>query len=500
LTPRQLTLAKVVFILALCAGAALHLSAVSSFADEPLGCDWFGYLRQAALFRSQGPAGLDTELMPAVSRPLLAIAKTTDEPPSAWREAIAPQCHHYKPAVDRIVLQYPPGTGFLLSLMPENGAARDLLIASVLAILALALFGTAVAPTLATAWVTSIAGYAMAAAISRHWTSFSLGPAIVAAVLAGGLSAIAFRGRRALPFLLLGLVLGLGSAVRLPNVWLAAGALALLAWELLRRPSLPAFRQGLMLALGLAIGLAPVLVADLINAGSPFATTYSPTDAQAPDFSAAVLWHGVMLYLVPVLVGLAMFLPSLAFAELRNRATLSFLITLVAGVVFFLSHPISADYYILPTVAFVIAGVVANGLIVWRRPLAAPERWWPGASGIAAIVAVAGFTLFSPAPNPRTEVDAAVKAAFGQKTLAWADMYGGFFVLNDGQYAAKLTFAEPPIQDKLVGGLFKAGWEQLFVADSERMRAAMARLRETVDFEPLGQAFGQPVFRMRLKP
>src|SRR4029079_6000916 len=74
--------------------------------DRATGCDAFGYLRQAALFRSEGAKGIDTELMPDVSRPLVAIAKSTGLAPEEWSQAIAPHCHHYKPATDKVVLQY----------------------------------------------------------------------------------------------------------------------------------------------------------------------------------------------------------------------------------------------------------------------------------------------------------------------------------------------------------------------------------------------------------
>jgi hypothetical protein len=499
LPANRLTLTKVASILILCGLAAIQLRATAKPSDEPLGRDWFGYLRQAALFRSNGIAGIDTELMPAVSRPLIAIAKAIGEPAEAWREAIAPHCHHYKPGVDKIVLQYPPGTGFLLSLLPETGATRSLLLASVLAILALAVLGMAVAPTLATALPVSLAGYVMVAAIVRHWSSFSVGPAIVAAVLAGALSAVAFAGKRWTPFILLGLI-GLGAAIRVANVWLATGAIVILAWEFLRRPSVPAFVRGLLFASALAIGLVPLFAADLINAGSLFATTYSPADARPPDFSPAILWQAATVYLVPILIGAAAFLPCLALPQLRNRATGSMFITFGLSVLFLLTHPVLVNYYMLPTVAFVIGGILANALVIWRRSMTGPAVWWPALAGVAAIVVVGIVVLSSGVAGVRAEVEPAVKSALGPKTLVWADMYSGFFVLDANQYAAKLTFAAPETQDRLVSGLSAAGWDELFMPDSGRMRLAMARLQPAYDFEPLGQAFGQPVFRMRLKP
>ena len=36
--------------------------------------------------------------------------------------------------------------------------------------------------------------------------------------------------------------------------------------------------------------MAPTLIANAINAGSPFKTTYGGVDVAAPDFDLAVLW------------------------------------------------------------------------------------------------------------------------------------------------------------------------------------------------------------------
>ena len=44
---------------------------------------------------------------------------------------------------------------------------------------------------------------------------------------------------------------------------------------------------------GLLAGAAPLLAANLVNAGSVLATTYSPTDASAPVLSLAAAWRGL---------------------------------------------------------------------------------------------------------------------------------------------------------------------------------------------------------------
>ena len=88
--------------------------------DFALGCDYFGYLRQARLFQQRGLiGGLDTALTDENTIYLIAKLKGLAEP-SRWDHAVGPHCHNYKASTDSVVLQYPPLTGLLLSLFPEG--------------------------------------------------------------------------------------------------------------------------------------------------------------------------------------------------------------------------------------------------------------------------------------------------------------------------------------------------------------------------------------------
>jgi hypothetical protein len=75
-------------------------------------------------------------------------------------------------------------------------------------------------------------------------------------------------------------------------------------------------------------------------------------------------------------------------------------------------------------------------------------------------------------------------------------MYAGFFVMRSDQYAAKIIFTSPAVQEKLIAGLRDNGWTELFAVDSPKMQATMTRLQATHQFVPLGQAFGQTVYRI----
>jgi hypothetical protein len=131
-----LGLLSVLACLGLLAFAIWQLADVPRFADAAEGCDAFGYQRQAALFRANGLQGLDTRLETPHSRRLIAGMLETELRVRDWYQAVAPHCHHYKRVPDRVVLQYPPGTGFLMAAFPEPVQSRGLLIDAIIAIAA----------------------------------------------------------------------------------------------------------------------------------------------------------------------------------------------------------------------------------------------------------------------------------------------------------------------------------------------------------------------------
>lgn len=102
--------------LALLIGVTWHQVDLYAF-----GCDAFGYARQAELFRTEGlPRGLDTRIDAPEARFLIAAAQSITSDSAEWSEAVAPHCHHYNSATGRIILEYPPGTGLILSIFPET--------------------------------------------------------------------------------------------------------------------------------------------------------------------------------------------------------------------------------------------------------------------------------------------------------------------------------------------------------------------------------------------
>src|SRR5258707_15468316 len=72
------------------------------------------YLRQAHLFQKFGLGGLDTDVVRDDDHYLSSKLKEIGFPD--WSDGTKAPCHNLMAATGRWVLQYPPGTGFVLAL------------------------------------------------------------------------------------------------------------------------------------------------------------------------------------------------------------------------------------------------------------------------------------------------------------------------------------------------------------------------------------------------
>jgi hypothetical protein len=91
------------------------------------------YLRQAHLFQRFGLAGLDTDISRDDDHYLSSKLKEIGF--SAWNIPASAPCHTFMETSKKWVIQYPPGTGFLLSLFPSGFQVIPLyVLASVVAL------------------------------------------------------------------------------------------------------------------------------------------------------------------------------------------------------------------------------------------------------------------------------------------------------------------------------------------------------------------------------
>jgi 4-amino-4-deoxy-L-arabinose transferase-like glycosyltransferase len=182
--------------------------------------------------------------------------------------------------------------------------------------------------------------------------SYSMAPTMVACALAGFLTAKLFVAKqqyRPVWVALVGLSIGLSVNFRLPNLLLSSGYLLFFFVSFLRSRKTETVMQGALFAAALLAGMVPTLLANAINAGSPFATTYGG-DAMPPELNLDVIrsYLADMQFVLLVLAAAwtALFLRSrgsgvrqVAFVTAAN---------LLVNTAFFLSHPLFAPYYTIP--------------------------------------------------------------------------------------------------------------------------------------------------------
>jgi hypothetical protein len=276
--------------------------------------------------------------------------------------------------LNKVVLQYPPGTGFVLALFPSGFQVIPLYAAASIAIFAFALFALARAATRSAAVLAGVFGIvALYLMINPTKASYSVAPTMVVCALTGFLTARLFStegARRILLTALVGLLIGLSVNFRLPNLFLAAGYAVFFLIAFLRARNMDTFWQGLSFGVAFVIGMAPTLIANAINAGSPFSTTYGGVDAVPPDLDTTVLVQYARDAQFPLLLIAIAWVVALWRSEggVATREIVAVVVLNIAiNLVFFMTHPVFTPYYVIPIVM----------LSLWTLLFATLDHWAP---------------------------------------------------------------------------------------------------------------------------
>jgi hypothetical protein len=312
------------------------------------------YLRQAHLFQKFGLGGLDTDISRDDDHYLFSKLKEIGFP--TWSDATTAPCHTLMPATKKLVMQYPPGTGFVLALFPQGFQVIPLYILATVIVFGVALLAISYARSRSSILLTAAFGcLAIYLMINPAKASYSIAPTMVVCALAGFLTARLFfaeqRRHRLLLTGLVGLLIGLAVNFRLPNLFLSSGYFLFffLSFSLSRK--IETALSGILFGAAFLAGMAPTLVANAINAGSPFSTTYGAVDVTPPDFSFGVVWSYVadmqFVLLALAIAWTALILRRRRGTEIRQVA----LVTagnLLVNLAFFMSHPVFTPYYTIP--------------------------------------------------------------------------------------------------------------------------------------------------------
>jgi hypothetical protein len=155
--------------------------------SEILGCDPLGYSQQARIFRSSDKISdkFTTDLKGNVYQNLRDWARITSLSNEDWYQMIAPHCHHYRDSSGMIIDQYPFGTGWLLSLLPEEYARRWLIIISISIISGISIWKILLEQCFSQKIFRSINAIILIQIIQGFWNrSDSLAPSILIAFIA----------------------------------------------------------------------------------------------------------------------------------------------------------------------------------------------------------------------------------------------------------------------------------------------------------------------------
>lgn len=316
--------------------------------------DDFCYLRQAHLFQKYGVGGLNTNVS---GDDQYLSTKMKELNLIDWTDPMVPPCHSQMPATNKMVMWYPPGTGFLMSLFPEGHQVIPLFAIATVAIFGFCLFAIFSATTTLSILLTAVfADAVLYMMINPTKASYSMAPTMVSCALAGFLTACLFvkmpQRRSLLLTVLAGFVLGLTVNFRVANLFLSAGYCLFFLGAFLRSRTFETLLQGGLFGTAIVVGMAPTLAANTINAGSPLTTTYGGSGVDVlPTIDAGVAWS----YLTDVQFPLLLLAAAWVLVILRwYRGSGIRLLAGVTGInllvnfAFFLSHPFYTQYYTIP--------------------------------------------------------------------------------------------------------------------------------------------------------
>jgi len=312
------------------------------------------YLRQAHLFQRFGLDGLDTNISWDDDHYLSSKLKEIGFP--TWSDAATAPCHSLMPATKKRVMQYPPGTGFVLALFPAGFQAIPLYVLATVIVFGFALL--AISRARATSSILLAAAFGCMAIylmINPAKASYSMAPTMVICVLAGFFTAKLFsaaqqRNRLALSALV-GFLIGLAVDFRLPNLFLSSGYFVFFFVSFLVSRKIETILQGASFGAAFLAGMAPTLLANAINAGSAFSTTYGAGDAMPPDFSFGIVRQYVadMQFVLLVLASTwTVLILRLRRGNGIRQAALVVAGNLLVNLAFFMSHPVFTPYYTIP--------------------------------------------------------------------------------------------------------------------------------------------------------
>jgi hypothetical protein len=312
------------------------------------------YLQQAHLFQRFGLQGIDTNFVSDDDGWVSNKLREINFP--SWQNPLTAPCHTPIEATHKLVLQYPPGTGFVLAMFREGFQVVPMYVSAMAIVLlcALAAIRWAATPSRVLA-ASAFGGAAIYFMVNPAKASYSIAPTMVVCALAGLLTAWLFKvrapGPRLLATLSLGLLLGLSVNFRVPNLFLSVGYGLFFLGAFLASRRLEALLQGAAFGAACLLGMAPTLWANAVNAGSPLSTTYGPGDVVPMDWSFSIVPQYLRDLQGPLLILIVAWTAAVVVSRrMPGNRPVAYIVAgnLAVGLTYFMTHPIFTPYYTIP--------------------------------------------------------------------------------------------------------------------------------------------------------
>jgi hypothetical protein len=189
---------------------------------------------------------------------------------------------------------------------------------------------------------------------------------VLVAYFTAGLFAAEQRRNRFALSALVGFLIGLAVDFRLPNLFLCSGYFAFFFVSFLISRKTATVVQGMLFGAAFLAGMAPTLLANAINAGSAFSTTYGAADTVPPDFNFGIIWHYLADMQFVLLVLASVWTALILRLNRGNGITQAALVAagnLLVNLAFFMSHPVFTPYYTVPVAVLSLWSLLFAGLM-----------------------------------------------------------------------------------------------------------------------------------------
>ena len=445
---------------------------------------------------------------------------------------IAPHCHHYRDSSGMIIDQYPFGTGWLLSLLPEEYARRWLIIISISIISGISIWKILLEQCFSQKIFRSINAIILIQIIQYFWNrSDSLAPSILIAFIAAEIALkysndkFLANGNKSIFSLLLGLVLGFSICIRPGNLFFSfAAILSILLIIIYQNLSKKEFiRVASWGSLGYLPGVMANAYFNLTNTGSALQTTYTAIDTSFASNPTIIVENTVKILaengIALISISACLLIISLlkAIFLLKNARGDKFLLrsnvlilttawsSLILFIIICLSKNVFISYYLAAQVAFMSSLVcccnVSQSTSEHQQAFHIQKyniRRFAIQTIALALISINIFVMaktlvetkeISINKNPLPLMDT-------NNTIVWADSTGSYLYWHYGIPTAKLLFGSDKAQTEIIKYLQVRGVTQLFM-DENNLVSQVSSIDPANNLELIGQFRKNNIYKLR---